>query len=84
MLIARTRSIKVLDHALSGDAGTEACERFVDVLGLKSLFSVFMNKVMKRTYFDTMALLPMVILVFLRVFVGIQRKKENRSNHLRR
>lgn len=44
-MLARQRAIKVLDHALTGDAGTEACERFVEVLGLKSLFSAFMNKV---------------------------------------
>ena len=44
-MLARQRALKVLDHALAGDAGTEACERFVEVLGLKSLFSAFMNKV---------------------------------------
>jgi beta-catenin-like protein 1 len=44
-MMARTRAIKVLDHALTGDAGSEACERFVEVLGLKSLFAAFMNKV---------------------------------------
>lgn len=44
-MLARQRAIKVLDHALTGDAGTEACERFVEVLGLKSLFSAFMDKV---------------------------------------
>jgi hypothetical protein len=44
-MLSRNRAIKVLDHALTGDAGTAACERFVEVLGLKSLFSVFMNKV---------------------------------------
>lgn len=44
-MLARNRAIKVLDHALTGDAGTAACERFVEVLGLKSLFSAFMNKV---------------------------------------
>lgn len=37
--------MKVLSFALANDAGSEACERFVDVLGLKSLFSAFMNKV---------------------------------------
>lgn len=44
-MLARNRAIKVLDHALTGDAGTAACERFVEVLGLKSLFAAFMNKV---------------------------------------
>lgn len=39
------RSIKVLDHALSGSAGLANCERFVEALGLKTLFSAFMGKV---------------------------------------
>ncbi len=42
---ARSRAIKVLDYAMSGPAGTAACETFVDALGLKSLFSTFMGKV---------------------------------------
>ncbi|KAI0719562.1 Catenin-beta-like protein [Cerioporus squamosus] len=41
---ARSRAIKVLDYAMSGPAGTAACETFVDALGLKSLFSTFMGK----------------------------------------
>jgi beta-catenin-like protein 1 len=42
--VARSRSIKVLDYAMSGSAGTPNCERFVDALGLKTLFAAFMNK----------------------------------------
>ena len=42
---ARSRAIKVLDYAMSGPAGTAACETFVDALGLKTLFSSFMGKV---------------------------------------
>jgi hypothetical protein len=41
--MARTRSIKVLDHALATEAGTDACVRFVEALGLKTLFSAFMR-----------------------------------------
>jgi beta-catenin-like protein 1 len=44
-LASRSRSIKVLDFALSGPAGTSNCETFVDALGLKTLFSAFMGKV---------------------------------------
>lgn len=44
-LLARTRAIKVLDYAMQTDDGTAACERFVDGLGLKSLFSAFMGRV---------------------------------------
>lgn len=47
---ARSRSIKVLDHAMSGPAGTVACETFVEALGLKNLFSTFMGKV--RVHFS--------------------------------
>ncbi|RPD67172.1 DUF1716-domain-containing protein [Lentinus tigrinus ALCF2SS1-7] len=45
---ARSRAIKVLDYAMSGPAGTAACETFVDALGLKSLFSTFMGKSKKQ------------------------------------
>ncbi|KAA1466407.1 DUF1716-domain-containing protein [Dentipellis sp. KUC8613] len=45
---SRSRSIKTLDHALSGTAGTEACEVFVEALGLKHLFSAFMGKTSKK------------------------------------
>ncbi|WFD01420.1 hypothetical protein MOBT1_000083 [Malassezia obtusa] len=39
---SRLRALKVLDHALSGVHGAPQCERFVESLGLKSLFAVFM------------------------------------------
>lgn len=42
---SRSRSIKVLDYAMSGATGTAACETFVEALGLKVLFSTFMGKV---------------------------------------
>lgn len=42
---ARSRSLKVLDYAMSGTDGTAACEVFVEALGLKTLFSTFMGKV---------------------------------------
>jgi hypothetical protein len=44
-LLARTRAIKVLDYALQTENGSDSCERFVEMLGLKSFFSVFMGKV---------------------------------------
>ena len=46
---ARSRAIKVLDYAMSGPAGTTACETFVEALGLKTLFSSFMGKVCRFT-----------------------------------
>ncbi|GAA6003520.1 hypothetical protein JCM10207_000372 [Rhodosporidiobolus poonsookiae] len=42
--LARSRAIKALDHALQGRAGEKLCERFVEVLGLKTLFAIFMGK----------------------------------------
>ncbi|GAA6052466.1 hypothetical protein JCM3770_001126 [Rhodotorula araucariae] len=42
--LSRTRAIKALDHALQGREGAPLCERFVDALGLKTLFAVFMGR----------------------------------------
>lgn len=50
---SRSRSIKVLDYAMSGPAGTQCCEVFVEALGLKSLFSTFMGKVSKKNKTQT-------------------------------
>lgn len=43
--MARTRAIKVLAYALQGEDGDTGCERFVEMLGLKTFFSAFMGKV---------------------------------------
>ncbi|PPQ72573.1 hypothetical protein CVT26_003704 [Gymnopilus dilepis] len=45
---SKSRSIKVLDYAMSGAAGTALCQAFVDALGLKTLFNAFMGKSTKR------------------------------------
>ncbi|KAI8917996.1 Catenin-beta-like protein [Entophlyctis helioformis] len=44
--MSRMRAVKVIDHALMGSpaAVTPAAARFVDILGLKTLFSAFMKK----------------------------------------
>lgn len=47
-MLARSRSIKVLDYAMQGPSGTQSCEVFVEALGLKTLFSAFMNKAKKN------------------------------------
>ena len=44
-LESKSRSIKVLDYAMSGTAGSSICEAFVEALGLKTLFMTFMGKV---------------------------------------
>ncbi|KAF9582965.1 hypothetical protein BGW38_010513 [Lunasporangiospora selenospora] len=42
--MARIRAVKVLDYAMSTKAGTANCLRFVEIKGLKTLFSVFSRK----------------------------------------
>jgi beta-catenin-like protein 1 len=44
----KSRAIKALDYAMSGVASTAICEAFVEALGLKALFSVFMGKAKKQ------------------------------------
>ncbi|KAF9905079.1 hypothetical protein EC991_002032 [Linnemannia zychae] len=39
--MARVRAVKVLDYAMSTKAGTANCLRFVEIMGLKTLFSIF-------------------------------------------
>jgi beta-catenin-like protein 1 len=41
--MSRCSAIKVLDHAMSGPEGTENCQKFVDILGLRSIFPLFMK-----------------------------------------
>ncbi|CAG8622657.1 11207_t:CDS:10, partial [Funneliformis caledonium] len=47
-MMSRMRSLKVLDHALSSPDGLKSCERFVEIFGLKTLFSTFMRKGLKK------------------------------------
>lgn len=46
--LARIRSVKVLNYALSGEDSRDRCLRFVDASGLKSLFPLFMGKVIYK------------------------------------
>ncbi|KAG0322727.1 hypothetical protein BGZ99_003165 [Dissophora globulifera] len=51
--MARIRAVKVLDYAMSTKAGTANCLRFVEIMGLKTLFSMFTRKgvdKLKKTY----------------------------------
>jgi hypothetical protein len=41
------RVMQVLDHALSGPEGSGNCERFVDALGLKTLFAAFVSRAVR-------------------------------------
>lgn len=41
--MSRNGSLKVLDHAMSGPDGRENCNKFVDILGLRTIFPLFMR-----------------------------------------
>ncbi|CDS13681.1 hypothetical protein LRAMOSA05855 [Lichtheimia ramosa] len=46
--LARIRAMKALNYALSGEAGRGNCLRFVEAMGLKVLFPIFMGKGIKK------------------------------------
>ena len=41
--MSRLSAIKVLDHAMTGHEGGDNCQKFVDILGLRSIFPLFMK-----------------------------------------
>lgn len=41
--LSRNGSLKVLDHALAGQDGRENCNKFVDILGLRTIFPLYMK-----------------------------------------
>ncbi|CAH0600301.1 unnamed protein product [Chrysodeixis includens] len=41
--MSRNGSLKVLDHALAGPEGRDNCNKFVDILGLRTVFPLFMK-----------------------------------------
>ena len=41
--MSRNSALKVIDHALSGKEGIENCEKFVEILGLRTFFPLFMK-----------------------------------------
>lgn len=41
--MSRNGSLKVLDHAMSGPQGKDNCNKFVDILGLRTIFPLFMK-----------------------------------------
>lgn len=42
--MSKARALRLLDHAMAGPGGVVVCERFVEALGLKTLFGMFMKK----------------------------------------
>ncbi|XP_075133549.1 beta-catenin-like protein 1 [Leptodactylus fuscus] len=49
--MSRTSALRVLDHAMIGPEGSDNCHKFVDILGLRTIFPLFMKspKKMKKT-----------------------------------
>uniref|UniRef100_W5LCE0 Catenin, beta like 1 n=1 Tax=Astyanax mexicanus TaxID=7994 RepID=W5LCE0_ASTMX len=49
--LSRTSSLKVLDHGMIGPEGSDNCHKFVDILGLRTIFPLFMKtpKKMRKT-----------------------------------
>ncbi|KAF8897577.1 Catenin-beta-like protein [Infundibulicybe gibba] len=43
-----SRSIKTLDHAMSGTSSSAVCDAFIEALGIKILFTAFMGKTTKK------------------------------------
>ncbi|KAF5275670.1 hypothetical protein FQA39_LY06782 [Lamprigera yunnana] len=52
---SRNGSLKVLDYAMSGPHGKDNCNKFVDILGLRTIFPLFMKtpKKNRRKVFST-------------------------------
>ncbi|XP_072223177.1 beta-catenin-like protein 1 [Leuresthes tenuis] len=49
--MSRTSALKVLDHGMIGPEGADNCHKFVDILGLRTIYPLFMKtpKKMKKT-----------------------------------
>eukprot|EP00058_Branchiostoma_floridae_P000054 XP_002585542.1 hypothetical protein BRAFLDRAFT_63044 [Branchiostoma floridae] len=41
--MSRNSALKVLDHALTGPEGVDNCTKFIDILGLRTIFPLFMK-----------------------------------------
>ncbi|KAG0167587.1 hypothetical protein DFQ28_000837 [Apophysomyces sp. BC1034] len=46
--LARIRAVKILNYALTNEAGRDNCIRFVDGMGLRTFFPIFMGKGVKK------------------------------------
>ena len=51
--LSRLSAIKVLDHAMIGQEGADNCHKFVDILGLRSVFPLFMKTPKKHKKIGT-------------------------------
>lgn len=57
--MSRPRALRLLDHALGGEAGAACCEKLVEAAGLKILFTMFMKKVRELAPICILELLTM-------------------------
>jgi len=46
--MSRNGALKVLDHSLNGEVGRENCSKFIDILGLRTIFPLFMKTPKKQ------------------------------------
>ncbi|XP_015278264.1 PREDICTED: beta-catenin-like protein 1 [Gekko japonicus] len=51
--ISRSSALKVLDHAMIGPEGADNCHKFVDILGLRTIFPLFMKSPKKAKKIGT-------------------------------
>lgn len=51
--MSRNSALKVLDHAMSGSDGADNCAKFVDILGLRTLFPLYMRPPKKHKKIGT-------------------------------
>ncbi|XP_077293536.1 beta-catenin-like protein 1 [Arctopsyche grandis] len=51
--LSRNGSLKVLDHAMSGPDGKDNCNKFVDILGLRTIFPLFMKTPKRKRVLTT-------------------------------
>ena len=42
--MSKVRALRLLDHAMNGQYSTQLCEKFVDAMGLRTIFGMFMRK----------------------------------------
>lgn len=78
--ISRNSALKVLDHAMTGADGTSNCAKFVDILGLRTLFPLFMkppkkNKKIGSTVKDHEEHIVCIIASMLQNLKGSQRQR---------
>ncbi|XP_055378188.1 beta-catenin-like protein 1 [Condylostylus longicornis] len=78
--MSRNGSLKVLDHAMGGQDGKDNCNKFVDILGLRTIFPLFM-KTPKRNKKRLLSIdeheehVVSVIASMLRNCKGVQRQR---------